>query len=94
MDVNFVKKMSLVYAGYISNIFTPFPPFMPNTTKTNYQHPTKLKFTQQNQQGFPQNSELVAETDSKYKFREVRNGLTANIYPTREPPPSPPLPPP
>ena len=24
MDVNFVKKMSLAYAGYISKIFTPF----------------------------------------------------------------------
>ena len=27
MDVKFVKKMSLAYAGYISKIFTPFPPF-------------------------------------------------------------------
>ena len=27
MDVKFVKKMSLAYAGYISKILTPFPPF-------------------------------------------------------------------
>ena len=27
MDVNFVKKMSLAYAGYIYKIFTLFPPF-------------------------------------------------------------------
>ena len=27
MDVKFVKKMSLAYAGYISKIFTPFPHF-------------------------------------------------------------------
>ena len=40
---------------------------MPNTTKTNYQQPEKLKFTQQQkQQGFPGNSELVAEMGSKY----------------------------
>ena len=40
---------------------------LPNTTKTNYQQPEKLKFTQQQkQQGFPGNSELVAEMGSKY----------------------------
>ena len=27
MDVKIVKKMSMAYAGYISKIFTPFPPF-------------------------------------------------------------------
>ena len=37
MDVKFVKKMSLAYAGYISKIFTPFSPLLgykllPNTT--------------------------------------------------------------
>ena len=66
-------------------IFSPLLPLLaykllPNTTKTNYQQPAKLKFTQQNQQGFPGNSELVAEIGSKYTFREVTNGLTANIY--------------
>ena len=47
MDVKFVIKMSLAYAGYISKIFTPFPPFLaykllPNTTLT----PNKLQNTQ------------------------------------------------
>ena len=81
----------------IFRIFPPFSPlwaykFLTNTTKTNYQQPEKLKVTQQNQQGFPGNSELVAETGSNYTFsyREVTNGLTANIYPTRKPPPPPP----
>ena len=46
VDVKFVKKMSLAYAGYISNMFTPFPPFLaykllPNTTST----PNKLQNT-------------------------------------------------
>ena len=27
MDVKFVKKMSLANVGYISKMFTPFPPF-------------------------------------------------------------------
>ena len=46
MDVKFVKKMSLAYAGYISKIFTLFPliayKLLSNTTKT----PNKLQNTQ------------------------------------------------
>ena len=61
MDAYFVKKICLAYAPLLAY------KLLPNTTKTNYQQPEKLKFTkQQKQQGFPGNSELVAEMGSKY----------------------------
>ena len=56
-----MKKICLTYAPLLAY------KLLPNTTKTNYQQPEELKFTQQQkQQGFPGNSELVAEMGSKY----------------------------
>ena len=91
-DVKFMKKRSLAYAGYISDLFTPFPPIQlkPNTTKT----PNKLQHLSLHSKFKPTGLSGIRKSHrnllaQNILFRKVTNGLTANIYPTREPPPCP-----
>ena len=86
------EKVEFGLCWLFPKIFTPVPPFqLINYCQTQLIFPTNcktLKFTQQNQQSFPgiRNSSRNLHVGPKYALKKVTDALTANTYPTREPP--------